>query len=143
MMIDRILIIGEAPSGDGPPLEGRVGARIAEYASITEAEYLQFTDRHNLFNAPISDWVPELARRSAEDIWPSMVGRATMLLGARVVTAFSLNPSRLHLDWQAVDGQGTIVSMLPHPSGRNLWWNEAENRAAARRFLERTFGTKL
>lgn len=141
-MSERLLVIGEAPSDDGAPLEGRVGRRIAEYAGITFDQYLELTDRYNLFPSPISGWFAEHAQQHAIDIWPMLIGRTTLLLGKNVTRAFGLTPSDLQLSWkQPTDG--ILIAMLPHPSGRNLWWNEAENRVAARNFLHGTFGVEL
>ena len=142
MTTDRLMIIGEAPSDDGAPLQGRIGRRISEYAGITFDDYLESTDRYNLFPSPISGWFAEHAQQHAIDIWPMLVGRRTLLLGKNVTRAFGLAPADLLLSWRRPIDE-IEIAMLPHPSGRNLWWNEAENRVAARHFLHRTFGSQL
>lgn len=141
-MTERLLVIGEAPSDEGPPLEGRVGRRIAEYAGVTLDEYLELTDRHNLFAKPIPFWSAPHAEQNAIDVWPMLVGRRTLLLGKNVTRAFGLHPADLLLSWRSPIPE-LEVAMLPHPSGRNLWWNEAANRVAARSFLHATFGVEL
>jgi hypothetical protein len=141
-MTDRLLIIGEAPSNDGAPLEGQVGATIAEYAGISIEEYLARTERHNLFPQPILIWHDGQARQNAIDIWPSLIGRTTLLLGRNVTLAFGLHPPDLSLTWKHPN-EDVEIAMLPHPSGRNRWWNDPENRSAARRFLHQTFGIQL
>jgi len=139
---DRLLVIGEAPSDEGPPLEGRVAYRISEYAGITVERYLELTDRHNLFPFPIPFWSHDHAKQNAIDVWPQLVGRRTLLLGKNVTLAFGLHPPDLLLSWRSPILE-LEVAMLPHPSGRNTWWNEPTNRAAARRFLHTTFGVEL
>jgi len=134
-----ILIIGEAVSHvPGAPIEGAIGKRLAEYAGITFDEFLASTERHNLLANPIEGpWPKQQARDAAQSIWPSMLGRRTILLGQNVARAFGIG--EIPLRWRAIDDHGTEVAIVPHPSGLNLWWNDAPNRTAARRFLEMTF----
>jgi uracil-DNA glycosylase len=139
-MTGRILIIGEAPSQTGDPsapLEGAVGARLAEAANISWGRYLVETERRNIFNSPVEPWPFREALIHAQSIWPSLIGRRTILLGKRVAEAFSVKLEILR--WADVDDRGTMIAIVPHPSGRNLWWNDPEHRAAARRFLGATF----
>lgn len=141
-MAEKILIIGEAPSPTGDPskpLEGSVGARLAEYANLSWGRYLVETERRNLFSEPVDPWPARLALQVAANVWPSLVGRRTILLGKKVAAAFSVQ--LVELRWHKIDNQGTELALVPHPSGRNVWWNDAANRAAARRFLEGAFGT--
>jgi hypothetical protein len=139
-MID-VVIIGEAPT-DGSPyaLEGRGGARLAEYAGLSWAQYLTRTERHNLISRPVDAWPTREARDAAQAVWPSLLGRRTILLGQNVARAFGVG--EVPLRWRVVDDHGTEVAIVPHPSGRNLWWNDPEHRSAARRFLRATFGTE-
>lgn len=140
-MHQPIILIGEAPGllNDHGPLEGAVGRRLAEYASLTMSEYLERTERHNLFDSPIEKWPREEAALHAGVVWSSLVGRRTILLGQRVADAFGIRWREL--SWAQLDDRGTEVALIPHPSGRNIWWNEAGNRAEARRFLREAFGT--
>lgn len=78
---------------------------------------------------------------------PFLAGRRALLLGRRVVSAFGLSELE-PLDWKVIDcGRGAgwnrassptaQVAFLPHPSGRNRWYNEQRNTDAAREFLRR------
>lgn len=139
MISEPILIVGENPSLVGDPetpLEGSIGQRLAEYAGITFAEYLERTERRNLFSEYQPEWSVPLARERARAMFPMLIGRRTILLGQRVSHAFELHWPPLN--WVTIGDQSTAI--LPHPSGRNHWWNDATNRAQARRFLRATFG---
>lgn len=141
----KILIIGEAPgpAGAGPPLDGAIGARIAEYAGVTVDEYRAMTYRANLLAAwPGDAWPAAVAQASAEAMLHLMMEQRTILLGQRVAVAFGLRLAPL-MTWRPlVDDHPAYgeVAILPHPSGLNRWWNDPENRAAARRFLRDAFG---
>jgi uracil-DNA glycosylase len=135
-----ILLIGEQPSAGGDPaapLEGAIGKRLAEYAGLTLDEYLTRTERRNLIEYTSATWPTSQASLNAGMLWSSLIGRRTIMLGQRVAKSFGIQWQPLR--WVTVDDRGTQVAILPHPSGKNLWWNEAENRAAARRFLTETF----
>lgn len=58
-----------------------------------------------------------------------VTGSKIVLCGARACEAFgvSFSPLSLHLR------EGVILYVLPHPSGRNRWWNT--NTEAAREFI--------
>lgn len=140
--MDRFLIIGEQPSAtgdDSKPLEGAIGARLAEYAGLSLDAYLERTERRNLVAYASPTWPANEAARNAGMIWGELLGRQTLMLGQRVSAAFGVKWAALQ--WVTLDGRGTRVAIIPHPSTRNLWWNDASNRAAARRFLAMTFGT--
>lgn len=137
-MSDAILIIGEAPSLHGDPavpLEGSVGKRLAEYAGLTWSDYLALTERRNIFQEPV-EWSRVEAKGRAEVMFPQLLGRHVILLGQRVADAFAFHWPLLN--WVSVGG--VTVAIVPHPSGKNLWWNEPENRSQARRFLRSAFG---
>lgn len=57
------------------------------------------------------------------------------MCGRRVAAAFDhRDPALPYLRWSE-EGEPFRWAMLPHPSGVNRWWNEPENREAAREFL--------
>lgn len=137
-MSELILIIGENPGLAGDPtaaLEGSVGKRIASYAGLKWGDYLAMTERRNIFPAYVSPWPRDEAKRRAEQAFPYLLGRRTILLGQRVADAFDFHWPLLN--W--VEIGGVTVAIVPHPSGLNRWWNEAENRSQARRFLRAAF----
>lgn len=138
-MSERILTIGENPglSGDSEAtLEGSVGKRLASYAGLTWREYLDLTERRNLFPEYVHPWPREEARDRAELIFPSLIGRRTLLLGQRVATAFAFHWPVLN--WVSIGP--VTVAIVPHPSGLNRWWNDPINATMARQFLRQTFG---
>lgn len=145
---DRILMIGEAPSSSGDPskpLTGRPMRRMLETAGIpcpseTNAVrlfalrvYAATFARVNLVREyPGRLWPRERARAQAEVISRRMRhGRRLLLLGRKVAAAFDHEAA--WFEWR--DG----ACVMPHPSGRNRWWNDLGNRAAARRFLAGLF----
>lgn len=117
-----ILIVGEDPLG----LEA-VSLRLAELAGLSAEAFWARTEYHSC------------SVGAAEDIWPSLVGRHSILLGPRVGVALGLRWAPLK--WMyLIDGHQTAVAILPDPNGP--WWSEATNRSAARRFMRATYGTE-
>ncbi len=144
-MIDQrpVLLIGEAPNASNPdgghPLMGAIGFRLADLAGLTLAEYTARTERRNLLaKYPGAGWPLLRARAAADDLQPDLIGRRVILLGQNVARSFGWH-SRLF--WWNDLAAGGRLALIPHPSSRNPWWNDAENRATARRFLRATFGT--
>ncbi len=64
-------------------------------------------------------------------------GDLIVLLGREVAAAFAL----AHLEplgtVERNAGAGPTILALPHPSGRNLWWNDPDHVAAATETLQR------
>lgn len=56
-----------------------------------------------------------------------------VLAGSRVAWAFGVTYEPLAIG----ELEGVELCVIPHPSGRALWWNTAENRAAARELFRR------
>lgn len=138
-MSDLILMIGENPGLSGDPeatLEGSVGKRLATYAGLDWRDYLDRTERRNLFPVYVDPWPRDEARDRAQRAFPYLIGRRTILLGQRVADAFEFHWPLLN--W--VEVGGVTVAIVPHPSGLNRWWNDADNRSQARRFLRQSFG---
>jgi uracil-DNA glycosylase len=135
----RTLIIGQAPgrSGDGEPLSGRIGKRLASLCGMTLEEYLAYFDRTNLL-----DYWPGAAARGdlfmslrdsklrAQAMRPKVEGRVVVLLGFNVSAAFEVKHRPLFFEphW------GGIFGVCPHPSGINMWWNQRQNVEHARLF---------
>ena len=150
-MVEKPLIVGQAPgpSGCGEPVGGRIGRRLAGYMGVTLEEFLERFDRENL--------VDRYPGRSGEgDAFPAAEARErarkvcfedrpyVLLLGRGVAGAFGLG-AQPWLTWAYVKRVlpaqlGTVfvharVAVVPHPSGRNRWWNEQANRERAGEFL--------
>lgn len=145
--MSKILVIGEAPGDVGPPdtpLEGAVGRRIAELAGLSWDDYLALTERRNLLAVnPGETWPTAEAAAAGDEMMPQLFSRRTILLGQRVARAFGARVPPLQFE-PILEGRPDLGkwAVVPHPSGRNRWWNEPENRSAARRFLRETFGTE-
>jgi len=134
------ILVGQAPNaeGGGPPLTGRGGRRIAEFAGLSWEQYLAAFDRINLLDSfPGKDgkgdaFPAEEGRRAAERLAPSLAGRRVVLLGKAVACAFGIGSERY---FERGDLNGMDVSVAPHPSGLSTWWNDPGNREAARTFF--------
>jgi len=135
----RPLFIGQAPGHPGPvrPLEGRNGKRLASLLGVSVEEYLSGTDRVNLLNeypgrAGNGDAFPlDAARAAAREMLPRLKGRVVILLGRGVARAFGVRANFLEIEHR----DGVTFATIPHPSGRNRWWNDPANVERAARFL--------
>lgn len=134
----NVLVIGEAP-----------GRRMGSVLSSPEYERklpgLLALRRVNL----LADWPGpaahgaqfplDEAKRAAAALWgrePADV--EFVLLGTRVASAFHLRRrqySFLRGNTFYWLGSRRWVTVVPHPSGVNRWWNDPANREAAARFM--------
>lgn len=145
----KILIVGEAPSKNEPlprPIEGRIGRRLAALAGLSFEEFLARTDRINLLDVrqdtrekgfEFDRWT---ATKRALEIIPTLKGpRNVILLGKRVADCFGIVKGYFephHLDeGNPAMFAGTILYVVPHPSGVNRWFNDASNRAKMGEFM--------
>lgn len=139
----KLLLLGmNNPLSDDPEFdlfpypEGSAGWRLWKMlpGSVTRREYLKMFDRMNLLRS--REWSQVDARAAAAAIVPKLRGRLVVVLGTQVRAALGLplvrplertrtvlptTPSgdaQVALDWLAI----------PHPSGRNRWYNEPGNR---------------
>lgn len=146
----KVLLIGQAPgrAGDGSPLEGAAGLRLAEFAGISYDEYLRVTDRVNL----LRKW-PGRAPGGKGDLFPiaeaqlaamqlDIRGRVVVMVGKGVARAFSVH-TRAPLAWFTLEDRiSTRMAWMYHPSGVNRWYNDPENVAATSRFLRAALNTR-
>lgn len=121
-----------------PP--GCTGHRIYEMLreripTVTRREYLDAFDRRNVVSGKLYD--KKLAREGAakleQEFWGS--GRTVVLLGNDTVAAFGF--PRLLIHPQVIGG--TTYRQIPHPSGRNLYYNDLDNRRVVAMLLEDLF----
>lgn len=119
---------------------GCTGHRIFEMLesripTIKRREYLDRFERRNL--VPYKVFNKAMAREAASkiemELWGS--GRQVVLFGADVADAFG-HP-RLLLHPQMIGG--TTWRQVPHPSGRNLWYNNQTNRDLVAILLEELY----
>jgi len=97
----------------------------ARRPGVLRKQYLDTFDRRNLVSTIA--WDKDVAEKSARTMRPELVGRVVLLLGQDVRRAFGVPPLLVHP--QEIDG--VTWRQLPHPSGRNLWYNEPKNRRLA------------
>lgn len=99
---------------------------------VTRRQYLDAFDRRNVVSAKSYD--KQLAREGASALYNEFfgTGRTVVLLGADTVVAFGLPRLLLHPQ----ENGGVTWRQIPHPSGRNLWFNSEENRTLVAMLLE-------
>lgn len=152
---DRPIFIGQAPSRDGDPdrpLTGRPGRRLAELASMDPIEFYLSTVRVNLLPRYAGangqgDAFPLIeARRHAIELVTELDGRAVVFVGRRVAEAFGCRRGWFRWARDYVSAGGRVVeiryAVIPHPSGRNRFWNDRRNVREASAFLSELMGAE-
>jgi len=131
------LLVGEAPNREG---RGRL-ANTTRSGSVIASLGGRHLPRTNL----LREWPGPSGKGSAFPLMPAreaadrllrrtLKSRPLVLLGTRVAGAFRLRRQDYELlEW--LELRGRRVAVFPHPSGVNHWWNEPDNREAARIFL--------
>lgn len=145
---DRPVFIGQAPSKHGDPrypLTGRPGRRLAELASMVPMEFYLSTVRVNILpeyageNGQGDAFPMPEARRRALQLAPKLDKRTVVFVGRRVAEAFGCRQGWFKWDECYVDVAGHVVAIryaaIPHPSGRNRFWNDPRNVQEARTFM--------
>lgn len=139
----RPLLLGmNNPLSDDPEFdlypypEGSAGHRLWKLLGegISRSRYLAAFDRRNILRA--REWNAADARAAAATLLPDLVGRTVVVLGTQARSALGLPKVAPLIEQSAsVPGKSCMGRMtwvaLPHPSGRNLWYNSPENRARA------------
>lgn len=119
---------------------------------IMRGEYLTSFDRVNLLpyfpgRQKRDDKFPMTpARLAASVIKPLLVERQVILVGRKVADAFGFEADwHDWVDWPVCHPElrkhrGLArVAVVPHPSGRNHWYNNPENKASASAFWAEFF----
>lgn len=103
----------------------------------TTEDYLRTFDRRNLLDS--TEWDAKLAEAAGPAVWDDLEGRRVVLLGMQVVRAvLGSGDGVAPIEWRrSLDGHTWCY--LPHPSGKNRWYNDDANRAAAELLLEELF----
>lgn len=116
-----------------PAPAGCTGWRIWQLVAdvMTDNEYLRGYERTNLVSG--RRWSAAAAREAAPLLRQRLVGRRSIIFGKETASHLGLNNLERGT-WNAAAENGQ-VALLPHPSGRNLWYNTEENRETARRVL--------
>ena len=120
-----------------PSPEGCTGHRLWTMLNArtgcSRAQYLEAFERRNLL--PGKTWSMPHARLAATQFIEEMRGRYILVLGAEPRDALRL-PRVLV---KPVEMYGSVWRLLPHPSGRNLWYNVRGNREVAELLLEEMY----
>lgn len=105
--------------------------------SVRRGDYVRAFDRMNLVVGP---WSRAAARERAEALVAGgdLRERTVLLLGSEVREAFGLPARLVH----PVYSGGFTSRQLPHPSGRNLWYNDPDNRRLAGMVLEELYNAR-
>jgi hypothetical protein len=106
------------------------GWRLQQMSGLSKHEYLRAFERRNLLIGP---WLYVRAVKAANDMRPELAGRRVVLLGAEVRRAFGFKDNAQH---GTTDLFSTTWYFLPHPSGRNLWYNDPANVKVAETLLK-------
>lgn len=118
-----------------PYPEGVAGHRLwrmlHDVSGASRTEYMRVFDRRNLLSAP--RWDPVAARRESDDLWPTLEDRTVLILGQTTRNVLWL-PEAPPLSWRTT--QRVRWCLVPHPSGRNRWYNDEINRLAVGMRLE-------
>lgn len=135
----KTIIIGMTNPQGNQPLDpfipGSAGWRLWNMIhfrnGITPEQYLEHFERLNMLRD--REWNMQAAKAAAPDLWNYCRGRTVLLLGAQVVRALGM-PESPWMVWQV--RYGARWAVLPHPSGRNRWYNNPAQRERAGEFLE-------
>lgn len=102
---------------------------------VSRLRYIEAFDRRNLVHGMIYDRATAHAAADAiyQEVWGS--GRTIVLLGEEVRKAFG-HP-RLLVHPQVIGG--CTWRQIPHPSGRNPFYNEPKNRKVVELLLEELY----
>lgn len=147
--VARPLLLGEAPgpsaSGDVLPLGGGTARRLLGFMGVeadVDDRRWQYGDAYhgtlselfelsNVFPDSPGFWDPREARSRVAMILAEDHPCA-VLLGRRVSAAAGI-PMSPFFEWREALGKPAVV--IPHPSGRNLLYNDPEERVRAGRSL--------
>jgi len=123
-----------------PP--GCTGARILKLLQrrlpdVGRREYLEAFDRTNLLSKLV--WNKREAQDAAitflKDVAPGLRGRTVVVFGAEVRKLLGLEEKLI----EPIEMEGVVYRQLPHPSGRNYWYNVPECADLAAILLEELY----
>lgn len=152
-MDKRLLLIGQAPGPNTDPAEplptepktGTLG-RLCHFIDIDPEEFVAFVQRVNLLQYHPGRWRRDdvfprrEARIAARAVLPLIQGRNVVMLGRNVSQAFGVPELMPFHKWVDCDHLGVFFSVVPHPSGRNHWYNSPTRREECREFWSRCLG---
>ncbi len=154
--MSRPMLVGQAPGPNTDPLQplypataSSAGGRLARFMGLTAEQYLDIFDRVNLLhdypgkNSVGEDKFPLYeARIAAGAIRPLLRERTVVLVGRGVALAWGGSVARADfMSWSVCPHFGTRLVCVPHPSGRNHWYNSQINQTRALSFWQTTLAT--
>jgi len=119
----------------------RLWSVLHDACGASRSDYLRAFERVNLVTG---EWSSPAAQMAASAMLPRLASRRVALLGTEVWRAFELDAGAEVLSCSSIDVVLSIVPRhvemvrfyrVPHPSGRNRWFNDPINRAAVGRLL--------
>jgi hypothetical protein len=106
----------------------RLWRMLHEVSGCPKSAYVSGFDRRNLVSGY---WTKASAAQAADAFAPPPSG-VILVLGQQVARALGLAPLLLSPQPRG----GATFRVVPHPSGRNLWYNVAEHRVVVGLLLE-------
>ena len=108
---------------------------------LKEHEFLNVLDRYPGPSIKGDKFPMSEARIAARKKLEQLRGRTVVLLGSNVARAFDCKAFR-YFEWyeirsseNSLDTVVPLMTVVPHPSQVNRWWNREENRRIAGKFL--------
>ena len=119
----------------------RLWKMLNEESGASKHEYLDAFERVNVLTGK---WIKAEAHRSAVELQRAYTGRTILLLGRDVQQAFDAPKDLSPLDCyrhhaSLVPRFTTTFYLVPHPSGRNTWYNAEGNRRMVAALLGRLY----
>lgn len=158
--MNRPLLIGQAPGPRTDPElplfpvpKTSAGGRLQELTGLRRVEYMKRFERVNLLpyfpgKHKRDDKFPmSPAKLTAAVLKPLLAGRVVIMVGRNVSNAFGFEADwHEWVDWPVVKvavgdtPHSARVAVIPHPSGRNHWYNREQHREQARSFWAEFLG---
>lgn len=114
----------------------RLWAMLHEVSGASRRDYTEGFDRRNLVTG---NWSRKAASEAACRFTPPPPGATVVVLGAETARSLGLDPRPL-VPQERAGWPGVAVRVVPHPSGRNLWYNDEMNRLVVGLLMEELLG---
>lgn len=150
MIHKKLLFVGQAPSRTSDPsrpFSGQCGKFLAELLGTSQEDMLAKHDFINVLDTwpgkglggdkfPMAE-----AKQAAMGKLDLLRGKTVVLLGANVARAFNVSEFRylgiyeIRSRENVLDIVASPVTVIPHPSGVNRYYNSVENKLTVSKFL--------